>query len=62
MEYGFNVPVSAPHATAGEITAIAQRGGQPGYRLLAIPDHIVVPKAMGSRYPCSKSGALEVHA
>ena len=62
MEYGFNVPVSGPLATPADITTIAQRGEQLGYRLLAIPDHIVVPKTIGSRYPYSKSGEFEVDA
>ena len=62
MEYGFNVPVSGPLATPDDITTIAQRGERLGYRLLAIPDHIVVPKAIGSRYPYSKSGEFEVDA
>ena len=62
MEYGFNVPVSGPLATPADIATIAQRGEQLGYRLLAIPDHIVVPKTIGSRYPYSKSGEFEVDA
>ena len=62
MEYGFNVPVSGPLATPADIATIAQRGEQLGYRLLAIPDHIVVPKTIGSRYPYSKSGKFEVDA
>ena len=40
------------------IGTIAQHGEKLGYRILAIPDHIVVPKGIDSPYPYSPDGTL----
>ncbi len=58
MEYGFNVPNGGPLAVPEHITTIAERGEALGYRLLAIPDHIVIPKGIDSPYPYSPDGRL----
>ncbi len=58
MEYGFSVPNGGPLAVPQHITTIAQRGEALGYRILAIPDHIVVPKSIDSHYPYSPDGKL----
>lgn len=58
MEYGFNVPNGGPLAVPEHIATIAERGEALGYRLLAIPDHIVVPKGIASPYPYSPDGKL----
>ena len=56
MDFGFNVPTRGPLANKDDLTAIAQRGEALGYRYLAIPDHIVVPTSIASRYPYSQEG------
>ena len=58
MEYGFNVPNGGPLAVPEHIGTIAQHGEKLGYRILAIPDHIVVPKGIDSPYPYSPDGSL----
>ena len=58
MEYGFNVPNGGPLAVPEHIGTIAQHGEKLGYRILAIPDHIVVPKGIDSPYPYSPDGTL----
>ncbi len=58
MDYGFNVPNGGPLAVPEHITTLAQRGEALGYRLLAIPDHIIVPKGIASTYPYSSDGKL----
>ena len=59
MEYGFNLPVSGPHANARDIANIAAHGEALGFGLLSTPDHLVVPHAIGSRYPYSESGKFQ---
>ncbi len=58
MEYGFNVPNGGPLAVPEHIATLAQHGEKLGYRILAIPDHIVVPKGIDSPYPYSPDGKL----
>ncbi|MDE0202123.1 MAG: LLM class F420-dependent oxidoreductase [Rhodospirillaceae bacterium] len=58
MEYGFNVPNGGPLAVPERIATLARHGEKLGYRILAIPDHIVVPKGIDSPYPYSPDGTL----
>lgn len=62
MEFGFNVPNSGSLANPGDITTIAQRGEELGFSILAIPDHIVFPRSISSRYPYSADGAFSFAA
>ena len=58
MEYGFNIPTRGPLAEPSIITTIAQRAEALGYAILAVPDHIVMPLAIESRYPYSETGGF----
>ena len=58
MEFGFNIPNGGPLATNESIVAIARKGEDCGYSLLAIPDHIIIPRAIGDNYPYSADGKL----
>lgn len=58
MDYGFNLPTRGPMANPADIVAIAKRGEELGFAYFAIPDHIVIPNDIGSRYPYSQSGAF----
>ena len=58
MEYGFNVPNGGPLAVPEHIATLAQHGEKLDYRILAIPDHIVVPTGIDSTYPYSPDGRL----
>ncbi|PPR23381.1 MAG: Pyrimidine monooxygenase RutA [Alphaproteobacteria bacterium MarineAlpha10_Bin2] len=58
MEFGFNVPNSGILANPGDIKTISQRGEELGFTILAIPDHIVFPRSISSRYPYSADGAF----
>ena len=62
MEFGFNVPNSGGLANPGDIATIAHRGEELGYNILAIPDHIVFPRSISSRYPYSADGAFSFAA
>jgi probable F420-dependent oxidoreductase len=56
MDYGFNIPNRGPLADPESIATIARRAEDLGYAILAVPDHIVMPLAIDSRYPYSESG------
>ena len=58
MEFGFNVPNSGILANPGDLKSISQRGEELGFTILAIPDHIVFPRSISSRYPYSKDGSF----
>jgi probable F420-dependent oxidoreductase len=51
MDYGFSIPTRGPLATRESLLAIAKRGEELGFSYLAIPDHIVIPRQIGSPYP-----------
>ena len=61
MDFGFNLPTRGPLAGRESILALAKRGEELGYTYLALPDHIVIPRAIDSPYPYSatrKMGAM----
>ena len=58
MEFGFNIPNGGALANNDSIVAISQKGEDCGYSLLAIPDHIIIPRTIGDNYPYSSDGKL----
>lgn len=51
MDYGFSIPTRGALATRENIVALARRGEELGFNYIAIPDHIVIPRAIASPYP-----------
>lgn len=58
MEYGLAIPTRGPLATRESIRAIATRAETLGFSWLAVSDHLIVPRAIDSRYPYSETGAF----
>ena len=58
MEYGLGIPTRGPLARRASIETIATRAKALGFSWLAVPDHLIVPRAIDSRYPYSDSGAF----
>ena len=56
MDYGFYLPMRGPMATSDGIEAMARRGEELGFAYIAVPDHIVIPRDIESRYPYTESG------
>ena len=56
MEYGFSVPNRGPMATPHDMAVLAERGEEMGFGIIIVPDHIVIPASIASRYPYSPSG------
>ena len=56
MNFGLAVPNRGPMATPETIKEIAQNAERLGYRYLAVPDHIVVPRKIDPNYPYSETG------
>ena len=58
MEYGLGIPTRGPLANRASIEAIATRAEALGFSWLAVSDHLIVPRAIDSRYPYSDTGAF----
>ena len=58
MEFGLAIPTRGPLADRAGIEAIATRAEALGFSWLAVPDHLIVPRAIDSRYPYSDTGAF----
>lgn len=56
MNFGFNIPARGPLASIEGIRTMATRGEALGYGIFAVPDHIVIPNGIESRYPYSQTG------
>ena len=56
MDIGLTIPTRGPLATPEGVEAFARRAQELGYKHLAVPDHVVVPRSIDSRYPYSASG------
>jgi probable F420-dependent oxidoreductase len=57
MDVGLTIPTRGPLATPDAIATIVGRAEELGFAHLSVSDHLVVPRAIGSRYPYSASGA-----
>jgi alkanesulfonate monooxygenase SsuD/methylene tetrahydromethanopterin reductase-like flavin-dependent oxidoreductase (luciferase family) len=51
MDYGFSIPIRGTLANRESVLALARRGEELGFNYLAISDHIVIPRKIGSPYP-----------
>ena len=58
MEFGLAIPTRGPLAARASVEAIATHAEALGFSWLAVPDHLIVPRAIDSRYPCSDTGAF----
>lgn len=58
MEYGLGIPTRGPLANRASVGAIAARAEALGFSWLAVSDHLIVPRAIDSRYPYNDSGAF----
>ncbi len=56
MEIGVYAPTRGPLATAEGYREIATRCEALGFDHIAVSDHIVIPRAIGSTYPYSRTG------
>ena len=56
MDVGFTLPTRGPLATPEGVESFARRAEELGFAHLAVPDHVVVPRSIDSRYPYSASG------
>jgi len=56
MDVGMTIPARGPLATPECIAALAERAEELSLSYLAVPDHIVVPRKIDSKYPYAASG------
>ncbi len=62
MDFGFSLPTGGNLGNRESINAITKHGEQLGFSYLAIPDHIVIPRKIDSRYPYTESGEFPASA
>ena len=60
MELGITIPNLGPLAEPDAIRAIATQSEDLGFRAIAIPDHIVLPKSWDQLYPYSPNGVTDL--
>ena len=58
MEYGFYLPSGGTAAQPDALASIARQGDKLGFFCMVMPDHIVQPRQIESRYPYSVTGDL----
>jgi probable F420-dependent oxidoreductase len=56
MNVGLVIPTRGPLGTPEAIGRVVRRAEEQGFAHLVVSDHLVVPRAIGSRYPYSESG------
>jgi probable F420-dependent oxidoreductase len=56
MDVGLTIPTRGPLATPESIATMARRAEELNFGNLSLSDHLVVPRAIDSRYPYSASG------
>jgi len=56
MDIGMTLPGRGPLAEPESLEQLARRADELGFAYLAVPDHIVVPRSIDSRYPYSSTG------
>lgn len=56
MEFGFTLPSSGPLATPESLATLARRGEEMGFDIIAVGDHVVMPRSISPNYPYSESG------
>ena len=56
MDVGMTLPGRGPLAEPESLEQLSRRADELGFAYLAVPDHIVVPRSIDSRYPYSSTG------
>ena len=59
MDFGMTIPNYGPLARRDAIAAIARQAETLGFSMMAIADHIVIPKTWSSFYPYSPTGRID---
>ena len=59
MEYGFYLPNSGAGVQPDALASIAKQGERLGFFCMVMPDHIVQPRHIESRYPYSVTGDIQ---
>ena len=59
MDFGMTIPNCGPLARRDSIAAIAGQAEALGFTVMAIADHIVIPKTWNSFYPYSPTGRID---
>lgn len=58
MKYIFNLPIAGPLADPEHLGALARRGEELGFDVLAASERLILPRTVQTRYPYGSSGAF----
>lgn len=56
MQFGFSTPTRGPLATPAALRTIAEAADRLGFGVIAVSDHLLVPRHISPNYPYSDSG------
>ena len=60
LQFGFGLPARGPLSTPQNLVRLAKRGEELGFDFISVSDHVVIPRAIASRYPYTASGEFAV--
>jgi probable F420-dependent oxidoreductase len=60
MQFGFGLPTRGPLSTPENLIRLVRRAEELGFDFISVSDHVVIPRAIGSRYPYSTTGEFAV--
>jgi len=62
MRFGFPIPTRGPLGTLDVVRRLGQAADEYQFDSIWVTDHIVIPKATGSKYPYSADGNMDLEA
>ncbi len=62
MQIGFGIPIGGPMATPENLTRLCQAAEAMGYDYGTLSDHVIIPTAVGAKYPYTETGEFAIGA
>ncbi len=56
MQFGFSLPTRGPLTTPENLATLVERAEEFGFDIVSVSDHVVIPRAIDSRYPYNATG------
>ncbi len=60
IQFGFGLPTRGPLSIPENLVRLARRGDELGFDFISVSDHVIIPRAIASRYPYSTTGEFAV--
>lgn len=59
MQIGFSLPTRGALASPENLASLVKKAEELGFNMVSVSDHVVIPRAIDSRYPYSETGEYE---